>query len=106
MNTIEEINLFLRAPLGYKARSTRTPVSKQFEKFNQETIINHFSIIIETINELEPIKQVFLTQDVLTSLREIQFLQDNPMGQQIQKNFNDKFEDALTSLAKIFCSIN
>lgn len=55
---------------------------------------------MKTINELEPIKQAFLAQEVLNSLREMQFFQDSLTSQRALQHVDNKFEDALTLLAK------
>ncbi|ASQ45860.1 hypothetical protein [Legionella clemsonensis] len=92
------------APLWHKTGSIGRAVARQ-EKSNLKTIINHCSIIMKSINGLEPMKQECLTREVLIALREIQFLQDSATSHKIsQKNFDTKFEDALTSLAKVMAA--
>ncbi|CEK10649.1 hypothetical protein [Legionella hackeliae] len=71
-----------------------------------EKMSDHCSIVIKNINELDAqfITQEFLTREILTSLREIHFLQDSFMHnhsthEALQKSFVT-FQGAIASLAE------
>lgn len=89
MSAIEKIKPSRRSSFRYKTAPAMVTLSAPYKKINLEPIINHCSSIMKTINELEPVKQAFLTQEVLASLREIQFFQENLTNQKALQHFDN-----------------